>query len=125
MVGREFIILSYELEKSGLLWEPEIGDEVCPRGEERGVSILVDPQGLTPLELRETFVWLPTFEQMVTQVEQREGLLFHVGVSGSLDYETVIKTAHGVIEVCASSLRIALGRALQDLLQQSQASALH
>ena len=125
MAEREFIILSYELDDSGLLWRPEIGDEVCPRGEERSVSIFVDPQGLTPAELRQSFVWLPKLEQIVSKIEEHEGILFHAGVSNTLDYETIVKTAKGMIEVCASSLRVAMGRALQHVLAEESPSSLH
>ena len=118
MNAREFIVLSYELEDSGLIWHPEIGDEVCARADDQQVSIFVSPQGLTPSELRESFLWLPTLEQLVVQIEAREALLFHAGVSDSFKYETVVKTSAGVIETEAQSLRIAVGKALNSLLNE-------
>ena len=125
MAHQEFIVVSYELEESGLLWHPEIGDEIIARGDDQRVSILVDPQGLTPKELRENFVWLPTVEQLVVQIEVREGMLYHAGICDSLDYETIIKTSFGMIEAQASSLRIAMGKALNDMLMKNTSGSLH
>ena len=127
MANSEFIHVSYELEESGLVWHPEIGDEVCSRDpEELRVSILVDPQGMTPLQLRETFLWLPTVEQLVTQIEVRQAMLYHAGVSAeALTYETVIKTNDGFIEAAAKSLRIAIGKALNGLLTGSSTGVVH
>lgn len=124
-LNSEFIGVSYELDESGLVWHPEIGDEVVQRSSAKKISILVDPQGMTPSELRQTFVWLPTVEQLVSQIEAREGLLYHAGISESMDYEAVIKTGEGLIEISAPSLRLAFGLALNDLLVSNVSSELH
>ena len=83
------------------------------------MSILVDPQGLTPDELRSTFLWLPTVEQMIYQCEARQAVLFHAGWEMSTNtcgYKTVIQAPVGHIESCAESFRVSLGLALRDLL---------
>ncbi len=121
----DFIAVSYKLDESGLVWHPEIGDEVLTRGDEPRISILVDPQGLTPTELRQTFVWMPTVEQMVVQIEAREGILYHAGISESLKYEAIIKTATGLIEASAVTLRTAFGKALSSLLCNRVCGELH
>lgn len=115
-LDRDFITVSLGLDRAGLVWYPEIGDEVSIREEPERISILVDPQGLTPSDLRRQFVWLPTTEQLVTQFEARQALIYHAGVSSSLDYEAVIKTGLGMIETRATSLRLAFGKALNVLL---------
>lgn len=118
-IDRDFIVVSYELDEAGLLWLPEIGDEVVTRGEGPKISILVDPQGMTPGELRESFVWMPTVEQLVVQIEAHQGLLFHAGTNQSLKYEAVIKTATGIVEASAATLRTAFGKALNLLLTKA------
>lgn len=115
-LSEDFIRLSLRLDQSGLVWCPEIGDEVSERTEPTKVSILVDPQGLTPKDLREHFVWLPTTEQLVTQFEARQAFIYHAGITEQLAYEAVIKSAIGVIETQANSLRLAFGKALELLL---------
>lgn len=115
----DFINVSLDLDKSGLLWLPEIGDEVTTRGDFNRVSILIDPQGLTPSELRKQFLWLPTTEQLVMQFEARQALIYHAGITPSLVYETVIKTVDGIIETTAQSLRLAFGKALRELISQN------
>ncbi|MBX7145141.1 MAG: hypothetical protein K1X79_11870 [Oligoflexia bacterium] len=114
-----FINVAEDLELAGLLWRPEIGDEVSDRRQRDNVSILVDPQGLTPGELRSTFIWLPTVEQMVLQLEVRQAVLAHAGLEmdeRAMFYKTVIKTNIGPIESKAQTLRIAMGLALRNLL---------
>lgn len=126
MVSTGFIEVSFNLDRSGLIWHPEIGDEVVSRSsEEPRVSLLFDPQGLTPSELRGMFVWLPSLEQLVMQIEAREAFIFHAGVSEALKYEAVVKTSAGIIEATAATLRTALGLALHDLLRQNAADVLH
>ncbi len=127
MTGKEFIDVSYQLEESGLVWHPEIGDEVCVRDlEEVRISILVDPQGMTPRELRSSFLWLPTVEQLVVQIEARQAMLYHAGISvEALTYQTVLKTTEGYIEAAAKSLRMAMGKALTGLLNGGSSSELH
>lgn len=121
----DLILVSLDLDKSGLVWHPEIGDEVTERSDLAKVSILVDPQGLTPRELRENFVWLPTVEQFVHQFEARQALVYHAGVTTTLAYEAVIRTSGGVIEATAASLRLAFGRALQKLLTNVISEPMH
>ena len=120
-----FLQLSTELDKVGLIWHPEIGDEVAYRARLEEISIFVDPLGLTPKELREHFLWLPTVEQIVQQFEARQAVIYHAGLNQSFAYETVIKTAEGVIETAGTSLRLAFGQALYELLNQKQKEFVH
>lgn len=117
--NEKFIYVAQDLETAGLFWHPEVGDEVTDRNLKNPVSILVDPQGLSPEELRSSFIWLPTVEQMIYQCEARQAVLFHAGFemsSKSCGYKTVIQAPVGHIESCAVSFRISLGLALRDLL---------
>lgn len=121
-----FIVLSIDLDKSGLVWCPEIGDEISVREDPELVSILVDPKGMSPSQLRKQFIWLPTVEQLVMQFEARQALLFHAGLNSALSYEAVIKTTVGMIEAQAATLRLAFGKVLHALLTgQAEDSALH
>lgn len=125
-LDQEFIHVSIGLDRAGLVWYPEIGDEVSIREEPERISILVDPHGLTPGDLRRQFVWLPSTEQLVTQFEARQALIYHAGVGTGLTYEAVIKTTLGTIETRASSLRLAFGKALSEiLLKRSRNSDIH
>lgn len=117
----KFIDLSSSLDSLGLVWRPEIGDEICLRSEaspdvSNRVSILVDPQGQTPRELRNQFIWLPTVEQFVHQFEARQAMIHHVGMDEKLSWVAVIKTSSGLIESEARSMRILLGKAMKRLL---------
>lgn len=119
MISTRFLELAEDLELAGLIWQPEIGDEIARRKEKAAVQILVDPQGMTPNELRSTYLWLPTVEQMVIQFEARQTVLQHTGFE--LDekqffYRTVIVAPSGQIESKADSLRLSLGLALRNLL---------
>ncbi len=125
MASSDFIPISFDLDRSGLVWHPEIGDEVTERTNVERVSILVDPQGMKPSELRATFVWLPTVEQLVQQLEARQALIYHAGVNQTLLYEAVIRTSFGVIETKAASLRSAFGQALRDVLLKSSKEVVH
>lgn len=125
MIDGDVIEVSFELDDAGLLWKPEIGDEIALREDLQRVSILVDPQGLTPSELRGTFLWLPTVEQLVCQFEARQALLYHAGINQTMQYEAVIKTAIGVIEARARSLRVALGKALKDIITDVRSEPVH
>ena len=119
MLVRGFLTIAKDLETAGLLWQPEIGDEVAQRDAWDNVSVLVDPQGMTPKELREVFLWLPTVEQLLFQFEARHAILFHAGLELSEStycYKTVVRAPVGPIESKASSLREAMGRALTELL---------
>jgi hypothetical protein len=114
-----FLEVAEDLELAGLLWKPEIGDEISDRQKRGSISVLVDPQGLTPGELRSSYIWLPTVEQMVFQFEARQAILFHAGLElteQSLCYKTVIKSQKGPIESRADSLRASVGLALRSLL---------
>ena len=110
------IRVSLELDRAGLVWQPVIGDEVVEREDLAHVSIFVDPQGLTPIQLRGFFLWLPSVEQLVEEFEARQFQLYHLGMSGADNYDVVLKSHRIVIESSALSLREALGRALQNLL---------
>lgn len=114
-----FLPIAHDLEDAGLLWRPEIGDEVFQKIEPQQVSILVDPQGMTPKELRQSYLWLPTVEQLLQQFEARQAVLFHAGLElSSVDfcYKAVIKTPGGQIERTAESLRSVMAISLRDIL---------
>ena len=114
-----FLEVAEDLEMAGLLWQPEIGDEVSDRRRRESVSILVDPQGMTPTELRSSYLWLPTVEQLVLQLEVRQAILFHTGLElteRSLGYKTIVRAPTSQIEVIAESMRSSLGMALRNLL---------
>ena len=113
----EIIEMSLSLDRSGLVWNPEIGDEVTDRENLDRVSILVDPQGLTPDELRINFLWLPTVEQLVDELENRDALIYHVGFGRDRKYEVVVKQkAGGLVETKAESIRLAFAKALDGVL---------
>ena len=118
------IYTSHSLDLAGLCWRPEIGDEIALRANYESVSILFDPQGMTPTELRTEYLWLPKVEQLVEQFEARQALIEHVGINDTLCYEAVIKSSMGLIEVKAQSIRLAFGKALWELLTGSQSSHL-
>lgn len=121
----EFIYIAYGLDKSGLVWQPELGDEIAIRNSIDRVSILVDPEGMTPKELRNTYVWLPTVEQLVRQLEARQAFLYHAGLADSFNYETVVKVEDRVIETEGPSLRISFGQALREVIAGDDDSSLH
>lgn len=128
MLSTTFIKIANELETNGLVWQPEIGDEIAPRDKEGIVSILVDPHGMTPKQLRNTYIWLPNVEQIVEQIEVRQGILYHAGleITGSeLFYKTVIRASIGLIEVKAENFRESLGLALKSLLSGNESTPLH
>ncbi len=116
------------LDSAGLVWRPEIGDEISPRVELGNVSILVDPDGMSVKELRQTYLWLPTIEQLIQQFEVRQAIIFHAGLElgdSSLVYKTVVQTRIGNIESSGESMRVSLGLALFDLLQRSSPEKMH
>lgn len=128
MVGVSFIHIAEDLELAGLVWQPEIGDEVVHREQKELVSILVDPQGMTPKELRTVFVWLPSLEQLVLQVEARQAVLYHAGIEindANIQYKAVIESTGKKIESHAESLRSALALGLRDLLLRHTKASLH
>ena len=111
--------LAEDLELAGLVWHPEIGDEVSNKKIRDTISVLVDTCGLTPRELRGIYLWLPTVEQMVSQLEARQAVLFHTGLELSdsdLFYKTIIKSPLGEFESKANSLRLSVGFVLRDFL---------
>ena len=128
MNSLSFLKVASELETAGLLWKPEIGDEIAPRQAQNTVSILVDPEGMTPRQLRETYLWLPNVEQIVEQIEVRQAILYHTGLeltSGSLLYKTVIRAQLGLIESVAENFRVSLGLALKNLIVGKEETPLH
>ncbi len=113
------IHVAQDLEVAGLYWHPEVGDEVFEREGNSPIAILVDPQGMSPEELRASYLWLPTVEQMIMQFEARQAVIFHAGLemnSKNVCYKTVIQSTSGHIEQRAESFRVSLGLALRDLL---------
>lgn len=123
-----FLNIANELEDVGLVWQPEIGDEILNKSGETEVSVLVDTGGLTPSQLRQAYLWLPSVEQMVLQFEIRQAILFHAGLEltdSSYCYKTVIQTRKDQIEAQAESLRNAMGIALRDFLLASQSKQFH
>lgn len=117
-----------DLEMAGLRWVPEIGDEVSERVQPALISVLVDPNGMSYETLRSTYLWLPTVEQMVHQLEARQAILFHAGLELSqslMCYKTVIQAPVGQIESRGESLRVAVGLALRDLLLTDSPTAIN
>lgn len=111
--------IARELEDAGLVWQPEIGDEVSEKERLEDISILVDTHGLTPSQLRNRFLWLPTVEQLVWQFEARQAVLFHAGLElgeQTFFYKTVVQTTMGPIESKADSLRQSMSLVLRKLL---------
>ncbi len=123
-----FVVLAEDLELAGLVWSPEIGDEIIGRQEKQRVSILVDPEGLTPGELRETYIWLPTVEQMILQFEVRQAILAHAGLEldpGNIQYKTVVQYSGKELESSGENLRTSMGKVLRDLLLTEHEGELH
>lgn len=123
-----YLAIAEDLEHAGLIWQPEIGDEVAERKEREHISILVDPQGMTPVELRHVYLWLPTVEQLIMQFEARQAILFHAGLElteNAFSYKTVLRSKVGAIESHAASLRTSFGLALRDLLLAKQKNSMH
>lgn len=115
----QFLRVAEDLEVAGLVWLPEIGDEISSRDEPKSISVLVDPQGMPVEQLRSSYLWLPTVEQMVSQFEARQAVLFHAGLElteQKFCYKTIVQTLAGHIESTADSLRTSVGLALRDLL---------
>ena len=114
-----FLPVAQDLEQAGLVWQPEVGDEVAPRHGAPAISILVDPQGMGPLQLRETYLWLPNLEQLVLQLEARQAVLFHVGLELSearVCYKAIVQAGTDKFESAADTPRSAVGIALRKLL---------
>lgn len=115
-----FILLAKELERVGLKWVPEIGDEVSIRDLcDNKISILIDSNGMNLIELRENYIWLPTIEQLLDEIETRGGFLFHSGMELSENnkkYSVVIQTLTDTFTVHHNTLRGALAVALKKLI---------
>jgi len=123
-----FLRVASELETAGLVWRPEIGDEIAPRAKKDTISILIDPEGMTPSQLRATYLWLPNVEQIVEQIEVRQGILYHAGLEldkGSLKYKTVVKAQIGMVETFAENFRVSIGLALKNLIVGKQDIPMH
>lgn len=128
MSETHFLSVAHELEDVGLLWQPEIGDEVFGRFDPQAVSVLVDTAGKRPNELRESYLWLPTVEQMILQIEVRQGILFHAGLElseSSFCYKTVIHARGESVQATGISFRNSVGRALRDLLLVEKGNGIH
>ncbi len=119
-MDNNFLILAKELETIGLKWIPEVGDEVLLRGlQDNRISILIDSNGMTLYELRENYIWVPTIEQLMREIEHRGGVLFHAGAvinDKNIKYEVVIQTLQDIIKVTNDSLREALALSLKKLI---------
>jgi hypothetical protein len=123
-----FLNIAEDLELAGLSWQPEIGDEISNKQHKELISVLVDPEGMSPCQLRSTYLWLPTVEQMILQFEARQAILFHAGLElseASIAYKTVIQSPLGSIERKAETLRLAMGKALRDLLLGDEGNSYH
>lgn len=123
-----FIQVAQELDIVGLAWQPEIGDEVLVREKSEMISILVDPQGMSPNELRAFFIWLPSVEQMIMQVEARNAMLLHMGLEFEQNaclYKTVISAKGNNIEGAADNVRTAVGLALKNLIIEESTTGYH
>lgn len=110
------------LEQAGLLWNPQVGDEVTDREEHSKVSVLINECRMSPGELRSTYLWLPTIEQMIAQCEMRQAVLFHAGLELSeelLAYKIVVQRAGEAFENIAETFRVALGGALREVIEAS------
>ncbi len=128
IIGYPYITIAEDLDGAGLCWRPEVGDEVSHRDNLSSISILVDPDGMSPKELRQTYLWLPTVEQLVSQIEARQAILFHAGLemtTGLMAYKTVVQAQTGLIESVGESLRVSVGLALRDLLYRERRTTLH
>lgn len=119
MSDTTFLEHAYALDSAGLLWQPEVGDEVAERENPEQISILINSAGYTPKELREMFLWLPRLEQLVMQIEMRQAILCHAGLEltkKQMFYRAVLKAHCGQIEGMDRSLRGAIAKTLRELI---------
>ncbi|MCS6894129.1 MAG: hypothetical protein NZO16_06165 [Deltaproteobacteria bacterium] len=115
----EIITLSFALERAGLVWHPEIGDEVSERTSNQ-IMILTDNFSLPPSHLRRIFLWLPRAEQLIEQIEARQGIITHVGWindGSTYGYGAFLKIGDVEIRATSSSFRLALAMLLFKFLQ--------
>jgi hypothetical protein len=129
-----FVSIAADLDCAGLMWQPEVGDEITRRDEPGNISILFDSQGLTPRQLRQVYLWLPTLDQLLEQLEARQAILAHAGLQvteSGMYYKTVIEVASlgamgkETVEGIAESLRSAMGIALRRILLGLRTSSVH
>ena len=129
-----FVSIAAYLDCAGLMWQPEVGDEITRRDEPGDISILFDSQGLTPRQLRQVYLWLPSLDQLVEQIEARQAILAHAGLQvteSGMYYKTVVEVAapgatkKERIEGSGDSLRSAMGIALRRILLGIRASSVH
>ena len=114
-----FLDVAFTLDEAGLVWKPSLGDEISHRESPESIAILVSPEALKPEELRLTYFWLPTFDQLMMQLEARQIILFHAGLHVSPEevcYQTVIQDGDLSIESKADSLRTAMAISLLKVL---------
>lgn len=119
MIHYPFLDIAEDLEIAGLVWLPEVGDEVSKRQKKDDISILFDAQSYSAKELRASYLWLPSVEQLMKQFEARQAILSHAGLELSekeLRYRTVLKIRGQALEAVGDTLRSALGSALRQLL---------
>ena len=121
----QVIAVSLQLDRAGLVWRPEIGDEISERENLDNISILVDPNGLTPVELRQSYLWLPTVEQLVQQIEAIEAVIRHAGITNQFGYEAIVSYGVQEVQATAATLRIALGRALEEVILAPSLRLIH
>jgi hypothetical protein len=110
-VGAKFLSLAWDLEQAGLLWQPAVGDEISNREQPEVVSILVDPNGMTPTVLRDSYLWLPTIEQLLLQLEFRQAVLFHAGLElteSMMIYKAVVKSPGGQVEALKATTSVVI-----------------
>ncbi len=115
----KFLSTAMDLDFAGLIWEPEIGDEVAQRNAPQNISILIDPEGMALAELRSTYVWLPNTEQIIAQLEAKQAVLFHAGLEledSTTCYKTFIQTPIGPIQSKATTLRTAMALSLLQVI---------
>ena len=120
-----FLNIAIGLDQAGLIWRPEVGDEVSDRRDPENISILVNPNQAKAEELRSIYLWLPTLEQMVFQLEARQAILFHAGLeltTEAMRYKAVLQSPVGPIESEAESLRTAIGISLLELVKANKKS---
>lgn len=125
MENSNFIDISVQLDQSGLVWVPVVGDEISFRDYHRQISILISTMGLPIENLRQSFVWLPNVEQLVKEIEIRNGFITHMSLNQSLEYEVVVNGSYGTIEVIAPSLREAFGHSLSSIIREEYTSVWH
>ncbi|MDD2941649.1 MAG: hypothetical protein PHC51_01670 [bacterium] len=110
------INLSKELEDVGLIWQPRLGDEVVLRDDMSHVSVINANHDLNPHVLRSAYLWLPRIEQLIAQIEARQGLICHAGINSACAYEIVVKFPKGFIEVYEWTFRTAFALAVLRML---------